>query len=46
MAAFGDQGLTGGLFRLAYENIPGFVIMRAPWIANPAAQQGRSDPAP
>jgi hypothetical protein len=28
--ALGDQGPTGGLFRLAYEHIPGFVIMREP----------------
>src|SRR5436309_13987151 len=46
MAALGDQGPAGGLFRLAYEHVPGFVIMRAPWIANPAAQQARSDPPP
>jgi hypothetical protein len=46
MAALGDRGPVGGLFGLAQENVPGFVIMRAPWIANLAAQQGRSDPAP
>jgi len=46
MAALGDQGPAGGLFRLAYERVPGFVIMRAPWIANPAVQQGRPDPPP
>ena len=28
--ALGDQGPTGGLFRLAYEHVPGFVIMREP----------------
>ena len=30
LLAFGDQGPTGGLFRLACEHIPGFVIMREP----------------
>ena len=28
--ALGDQGPTDGLFRLAYEHIPGFVVMREP----------------
>jgi hypothetical protein len=28
--ALGDQGPVGGLFRLAYDNIPGFVMMREP----------------
>jgi hypothetical protein len=28
--ALGDQGPTGGLFRFAYEHIPGFVMMREP----------------
>ena len=28
--ALGDQGPTGGLFRLAYEHLPGFVLMREP----------------
>jgi hypothetical protein len=28
--ALGDQGPTGGLFRLGYEHIPGFAIMREP----------------
>jgi len=28
--ALGNQGPTGGLFRLAYEHVPGFVIMREP----------------
>jgi hypothetical protein len=28
--ALGDQGPTGGLFRFAYEHVPGFVIMREP----------------
>jgi len=28
--ALGNQGPTGGLFRLAYEQVPGFVIMREP----------------
>jgi hypothetical protein len=28
--ALGDQGPTGGLFRLVYEHVPGFVIMREP----------------
>ena len=28
--ALGDQGPTGGLFRLAYEHVPGFVVMREP----------------
>ena len=28
--ALGDQGPTGGLFRLAYEHVPGFVMMREP----------------
>jgi hypothetical protein len=28
--ALGDQGPTGGLFRIAYEHVPGFVIMREP----------------
>lgn len=28
--AFGDQGPAGGLFRLAYEHVPGFVMMREP----------------
>ncbi len=28
--ALGDQGPTGGLFKLAYEHVPGFVIMREP----------------
>ncbi len=28
--ALGDQGPTGSLFRLAYEHVPGFVIMREP----------------
>ncbi len=28
--ALGSQGPTGGLFRLAYEHVPGFVIMREP----------------
>ena len=26
--ALGDQGPTGGLFRIAYEHVPGFVMMR------------------
>jgi hypothetical protein len=46
MAALGDQGPADGIFKLAYGHIPVLVIMRAPWIANPAAQQGRSDPPP
>jgi hypothetical protein len=28
--ALGDQGPTGGLFRFAYEHVPGFVMMREP----------------
>ena len=28
--ALGNQGPTGGLFRLAYEYVPGFVMMREP----------------
>jgi len=28
--ALGTQGPTGGLFRLAYEHVPGFVMMREP----------------
>ena len=28
--ALGNQGPAGGLFRLAYEHVPGFVIMREP----------------
>ena len=28
--ALGNEGPTGGLFRLAYEHIPGFVVMREP----------------
>ena len=28
--ALGNQGPTGGLFRLAFEHVPGFVIMREP----------------
>jgi hypothetical protein len=28
--ALGNQGPTGSLFRLAYEHVPGFVIMREP----------------
>lgn len=28
--ALGDQGPAGGLFRLAYEHLPGFVVMREP----------------
>jgi hypothetical protein len=28
--ALGDQGPTGGLFRFAYEHVPGLVIMREP----------------
>ena len=28
--ALGDQGPTGGLFRLAYDHVPGFVMMREP----------------
>lgn len=28
--AFGSQGPTGGLFTLAYEHVPGFVMMREP----------------
>jgi hypothetical protein len=28
--ALGSQGLTGGLFRLAYEHVPGFLMMREP----------------
>jgi hypothetical protein len=28
--ALGSQGPTGGLFRFAYEHIPGFVVMREP----------------
>ena len=28
--SLGNQGPTGGLFRLAYEHVPGFVIMREP----------------
>ena len=28
--ALGDQGPIGGLFRLAYEHVPGFVVMREP----------------
>jgi hypothetical protein len=28
--ALGDQGPAGGLFRLAYEHVPGFVMMREP----------------
>jgi hypothetical protein len=28
--ALGDQGPTGGLFRLAYEHVAGFVMMREP----------------
>jgi hypothetical protein len=28
--ALGDQGPTGSLFRLAYEHVPGFVMMREP----------------
>ena len=28
--ALGSQGPTGGLFRLAYEHVPGFVMMREP----------------
>jgi len=28
--ALGDQGPTGGLFKLAYEHVPGFVMMREP----------------
>ena len=28
--ALGDQGPTGALFRLAYEHVPGFVMMREP----------------
>ncbi len=28
--ALGNQCPTGGLFRLAYEHVPGFVIMREP----------------
>ena len=28
--ALGNQGPTGGLFRLAYEHVPGFVMMREP----------------
>ena len=28
--ALGGQGPTGGLFRLAYEHVPGFVVMREP----------------
>ncbi len=28
--ALGSQGPTGGLFRLAYEHVPGFVVMREP----------------
>ena len=30
LLALGDQGPTGGLFRLAYEHVPGFVMMREP----------------
>jgi hypothetical protein len=30
LLALGDQGPTGGLFRFAYEHIPGFVMMREP----------------
>ena len=30
LLALGNQGPTGGLFRLAYEHVPGFVIMREP----------------
>jgi hypothetical protein len=28
--ALGDQGPTGGLFRFAFEHVPGFVLMREP----------------
>jgi hypothetical protein len=28
--ALGDQGPTGGLFRFAFEHVPGFVMMREP----------------
>jgi hypothetical protein len=28
--SLGDQGPAGGLFRLAYEHLPGFVVMREP----------------
>jgi hypothetical protein len=28
--ALGDQGPAGGLFRLAYQHVPGFVMMREP----------------
>ena len=28
--ALGDQGPAGGLFRLAYEHVPGFALMREP----------------
>jgi hypothetical protein len=28
--ALGDQGPAGGLFRLAYEHLPGFIVMREP----------------
>jgi hypothetical protein len=44
LVALGSQGPTGGLFRLAYEHGPGFFMMREPWIAHPAAQQGNSGP--
>ncbi len=30
LLALGNQGPTGGLFRLAYEHVPGFVMMREP----------------
>jgi len=30
LLALGDQGPTGSLFRLAYEHVPGFVMMREP----------------
>ncbi len=30
LLALGSQGPTGGLFRLAYEHVPGFVVMREP----------------
>jgi hypothetical protein len=30
LLALGDRGPTGGLFKLAYEHVPGFVMMREP----------------
>ncbi len=44
--AVGNHGPAGGLFRFGSELVTGFVMMREPWIANPAAQQGRCDPPP